>query len=291
MEAPAIFERDWLRRHGFAVLTVALALALKLYLGEANGQHAPLLLLALSVTLGAWYGGLGPGLLATALAAVTALYFVIPPLYSFRIVDAAGWVQLTVFASEGVLISLLCEAQRRSRRAAAVLEIRERRATDDAKTLRREIERLQMELGRARGDLDHFVLAARRQAARELVEYADAMRLERSDAVNCNTVVESAIARTGAAVTHDPLPTIRGSEPQLRALFTRLLGECASGAHISAGYQGGGWTFRISYPETPGQCDAVARRIVEGHDGTLAVESAPGHGATLRIHIPRRPVR
>ena len=39
-------------------------------------------------------------------------------------------------------------------------------------------------------------------------------------------------------------------------------------------------------PGSPGLGLAVARKIVEGHGGTLAVESRPGHGARFHIRIP-----
>jgi len=39
-------------------------------------------------------------------------------------------------------------------------------------------------------------------------------------------------------------------------------------------------------PGSPGLGLAVARKIVEGHGGTLTVESRPGHGARFHIRIP-----
>jgi hypothetical protein len=56
-----------LLRYGGAVASVAVALGVKLLLDPFIGQHS-FLLLAGAVMVSAWFGGLGPGLLATALA-------------------------------------------------------------------------------------------------------------------------------------------------------------------------------------------------------------------------------
>jgi K+-sensing histidine kinase KdpD len=47
-------------------------------------------MLCASVVLSAWYGGLGPGLLATALAALIADYHFVHPIHSFDVHQLAG---------------------------------------------------------------------------------------------------------------------------------------------------------------------------------------------------------
>ena len=57
-----------LRVYGLALLTVGLAVVLTL-VGEPLSQEIPLLFFFVAVLLSAWYGGLGPGLLATLISA------------------------------------------------------------------------------------------------------------------------------------------------------------------------------------------------------------------------------
>jgi two-component system sensor kinase FixL len=54
----------------------------------------------------AWYGGLGPGVLITALSAVVAMYFLLPP-SGIAVVDAADQLSLGVFVATGLVISWL----------------------------------------------------------------------------------------------------------------------------------------------------------------------------------------
>src|SRR5918994_3173605 len=61
----------WLR-YGVAALAVGVTLGLKLLLDPWITDQSPFLLLAGAVVVGAWFGGLGPGLLATALGAFGA---------------------------------------------------------------------------------------------------------------------------------------------------------------------------------------------------------------------------
>jgi K+-sensing histidine kinase KdpD len=58
-------------RYGVATLVVAL----KLLLDPLIEEQSPFLMLAVAVMVAAWFGGLGPGLLATALGALAADYF------------------------------------------------------------------------------------------------------------------------------------------------------------------------------------------------------------------------
>jgi PAS domain S-box-containing protein len=109
-------QRRELPRYGIAFLSVGLALVFKLILDAsfAGLGSSTLLLCIAAVMVSAWYGGQGPGLLATVLSAVIADYFFLEPIYSFF---GSSWdtnINLCFFLLEGTLISLLGGALRRS---------------------------------------------------------------------------------------------------------------------------------------------------------------------------------
>jgi Domain of unknown function (DUF4118) len=54
-----------LLRYGVAVLAVGTAFLVKLLLDPLIVQETPFLLVFAAILISAWYGGLGPGLLAT----------------------------------------------------------------------------------------------------------------------------------------------------------------------------------------------------------------------------------
>src|SRR5919107_4236745 len=114
-----------LLRYGIAVLAVALVLLLRLLLAPLITPESPFLLLAGAVVVAAWFGGLGPGLLATALGMLVADYFFLPPHGSFTGLDVA-FLPLVLFGIQGVVISSLTEALRvaRSRAEQGALEAR-----------------------------------------------------------------------------------------------------------------------------------------------------------------------
>src|ERR1044072_4222530 len=66
-------------RYCLAVVSVAVALLITKSL-EQYTAHTPLFYAAIVVS--AWFGGMGPGLLAVALAAISIDYFLVPPLYT-----------------------------------------------------------------------------------------------------------------------------------------------------------------------------------------------------------------
>jgi len=75
--------RSYWLRYGVAILAVGMALLVKLLLDPLITDQSPFLLLAGAVMVGAWFGGLGPGLLATVLGALAADYFFLAPEGSF----------------------------------------------------------------------------------------------------------------------------------------------------------------------------------------------------------------
>ena len=100
-------------RYGVAVASVGLTLSLKLLLNPVVLQEAnPFRLFLAAVVVSVWYGGLGPGLLATALAAIVSDYFFVSPINSFSgpTAPSVETVPLGLFVLEGILISLLVAA-------------------------------------------------------------------------------------------------------------------------------------------------------------------------------------
>jgi signal transduction histidine kinase len=100
------------RRYGVALLSVAVAFALTRALWPWVDPHPTPLFLA-AVMLSALYAGLGPSLLATALAALVVDYFFIPPTAGIELsVDNA--VRTAVFVAVALLISWVDAARRRA---------------------------------------------------------------------------------------------------------------------------------------------------------------------------------
>jgi PAS domain S-box-containing protein len=111
------------RRYGLAVASIVVALGFHLLLDSLfiHGMLLPLILgvtmLCASVVLSALYGGLGPGLLATALAVLIANYHFVHPIHTFSGLSIKA-TPLVAFVLEGMFISSLAVALRFARRRA-----------------------------------------------------------------------------------------------------------------------------------------------------------------------------
>ncbi len=119
--------------YGFAFLSVAAAFGIRLLSWPLLGTEAPFLFFVAAVVLAAWFGGFGPGAVATLLSApLISLYF-LDGQGTNRFFDSGHFLQLTVFTVIGLLISWLVEnlhaARRRSQEAE--LEARNRAAEAD----------------------------------------------------------------------------------------------------------------------------------------------------------------
>lgn len=76
-------------------------------------ENIPLLFFILALTVSAWYGGLGPGLVATALSAPLVSYWIIHPQYNLIPNDTADLIWLSLFLLIGATISFLGESRMR----------------------------------------------------------------------------------------------------------------------------------------------------------------------------------
>src|ERR1700740_1849079 len=70
--------------YGIAILSVPAALIIS-RLRAVHLQDAPVSLFLCAVILSAWFGGIGPGLLATVLSALAFNYYFLPPIHSLTL--------------------------------------------------------------------------------------------------------------------------------------------------------------------------------------------------------------
>ena len=113
-------------RYGVAIAATVLCLLVRWPLRPVLGNSVPYVTLFPALLVSAYYGGLGPGLLATVLGGLGTLYFLIPPIGSLQIANFADVVGLVWYALVGVLASILSESLHRTRRRSEESEAQHR---------------------------------------------------------------------------------------------------------------------------------------------------------------------
>ena len=93
-------------RYIVAVGAIVASLVFRYGLRESLGLKVPYLQFYPAIVVAAWYGGLGPGLLTTAVSALTAMYFLLPPA-GFAVSDPWDQLSLGVFVATGFVIAWL----------------------------------------------------------------------------------------------------------------------------------------------------------------------------------------
>src|SRR5580704_13897894 len=146
--------------YGIAVLSVAAALTVS-RLPAIHLQDAPVSLFLCAVILSAWFGGVGPGLLATALSASAFYYYFLPPIHSLG-AKPDEIPRLVIFVVSALFVGSLSAAQRSVteslRRARDELKgtVKELQCTNEAlEAESRERKRAEESLRQAQTDLAH----------------------------------------------------------------------------------------------------------------------------------------
>jgi PAS domain S-box-containing protein len=106
------FAHSVVPRYGFAVAWVAIALAIAFFLEHHEFHRGALPLFLLAVALSAWYGGVGPAMLAIVLSILSFDYYFAPPVHTFNFAleDAPAFLFLLIF---GALIAGFSAVRRR----------------------------------------------------------------------------------------------------------------------------------------------------------------------------------
>ncbi len=113
------FWRRWALRYGLAVVAVAAGFGLRLAFEAWVGPGLPTYVTFYpAVMVAALLAGFGPGLVATALTALTVAYWILPP-EGFAIASPVERLGLVLFTGMGLFMSVVAELYRRNRRKAA----------------------------------------------------------------------------------------------------------------------------------------------------------------------------
>src|SRR5271165_4789197 len=100
-------------RYAGAIVTSLVWIALRWLLGHFVIEDGfPYTSLIIPIALSAFFGGLGPGLVALLTTIGLADYFLVPPLYTIGLDDAKAVVATSLFALSGLVVSVLGELGR-----------------------------------------------------------------------------------------------------------------------------------------------------------------------------------
>ena len=111
---------DWKWRvplsYALAVVSPVLVLNMCQALRVTYGEQTSMVFFFVPILLSAYWGGLGPGLVATFESATLSAYYLIEPLHNFSIASATSSIALMGVVAAGVLTSILMEWLHRERR-------------------------------------------------------------------------------------------------------------------------------------------------------------------------------
>jgi PAS domain S-box-containing protein len=105
-------------RYGAAIVVVGVTASMRALLNPVLHDRAAVLPFTVAVMVAAWYGGFGPGLLATAVSVLVADYFWMIPTGSLWLASGADRLVLALFVGIGVAISTLNAAVHHARKRA-----------------------------------------------------------------------------------------------------------------------------------------------------------------------------
>ncbi len=208
--------------YGIAVFSVGAALIVSRW-PPLHMQEAPVSLFLCAVILSAWFGGVGPGLLATALSVLAFYYYFLPPIHSLG-AKPGEIPRLVIFMVSALFVESLSVAQRSATESL-------RRARDDLRGTVQELQRSNEALQTESLERKHAE-EARREAQAELARVSRMTtmgELTASLAHEVNQPIAAAVTNANTCLRwltrdHPDLEEARGAASRIVKDATRAAG-------------------------------------------------------------------
>jgi len=163
-----------------ALIATVIVVLIRFAAVRVYGDTAPFVPFFAAVSIAAWFGGLGPGLVATFLCAAAAAYWFYPPSHSLHLLLVEDQIRSALFITQGALLSYAIEVLHRARRRA---EASEQEALAKQQELEREITvRKQAEAALHEGDRrkDEFLATLSHELRNPLAPIRNAVQIQKS---------------------------------------------------------------------------------------------------------------
>jgi signal transduction histidine kinase len=149
--------RAILIRYGGAVAAVAGAVLVQAGLDAVAGMSQRFIIVFLAVVVSAWWGGWGPGILATLLAGCFAAVFWLRPIGDPLFEQIDDWASLLAFAVSGVAVSAISHSMHAARARAEQAAATALEATEEEKRMATELRQVADKLELTNQAKDEFL--------------------------------------------------------------------------------------------------------------------------------------
>ena len=116
--SPFVRARRVALRYGFALVSVGLALVVRIWADPHLGADQEFVTFLAAVAVTTWFAGLGPALVALALGTIAGAWFFLDPRGSFAITSLPDLVGLSIYLAASLVIVVMGQALSRARRLA-----------------------------------------------------------------------------------------------------------------------------------------------------------------------------
>jgi PAS domain S-box-containing protein len=121
-------------RYGIAVVSITVATGMRFLLDPIVGEQFPFATLFFAVLVATWYGGFGPGIVATALGTLAGAWLLVPPRGSLFVHGFEQNAGLVLYQAVSLGIALLGREMRAAKTRAETLAVEAIRREEQVRT-------------------------------------------------------------------------------------------------------------------------------------------------------------